>query len=147
VIVISNHPLIGKWRIVEAKLWDRNHLDLAEPANIAPSDRMHLHLRVGDVLKAQSLLQHPARPDVIAMFQAQPNTRAVPWSLCSVCNPLRIVGVGFEEYERRRRLSLSGVHSEVGVLEDFFPGSAMVGNQCDADRKADPRRVACDRNL
>ena len=27
--------LIGKWRIVEADLWDRDHLDLVAPATIA----------------------------------------------------------------------------------------------------------------
>ena len=27
-----NCQLIGQWRIVEADLWDRNHLDLVEPA-------------------------------------------------------------------------------------------------------------------
>ena len=26
--------LIGKWRIIEADLWDRDYLDLVEPANI-----------------------------------------------------------------------------------------------------------------
>jgi hypothetical protein len=28
----SNCHLIGRWRIVEADLWDRGHLDLVEPA-------------------------------------------------------------------------------------------------------------------
>jgi hypothetical protein len=28
------HPLIGAWRIVEADLWDRDYLDLVEPASI-----------------------------------------------------------------------------------------------------------------
>jgi hypothetical protein len=31
----SNSRLIGCWRIVEADLWDRDHLDLVEPAMIA----------------------------------------------------------------------------------------------------------------
>ena len=31
---ISDHPLIGTWRIVEADLWDRDYLDLVEPASI-----------------------------------------------------------------------------------------------------------------
>ena len=26
--------VVGKWRIVEADLWDRDHLDLVEPAHI-----------------------------------------------------------------------------------------------------------------
>jgi hypothetical protein len=29
------HPLLGKWRIVEADLWDRDYLDLVEPARIS----------------------------------------------------------------------------------------------------------------
>ena len=29
------HPLIGKWRIIEADLWDRDYLDLVEPASIS----------------------------------------------------------------------------------------------------------------
>lgn len=31
---IADHPLIGTWRIVEADLWDRDYLDLVEPAAI-----------------------------------------------------------------------------------------------------------------
>jgi hypothetical protein len=31
---IADHPLLGKWRIVEADLWDRDYLDLVEPASI-----------------------------------------------------------------------------------------------------------------
>ena len=27
-----NCQLVGRWRIVEADLWDRDHLDLVEPA-------------------------------------------------------------------------------------------------------------------
>ncbi len=30
----GSHPLLGKWWIVEADLWDRNYLDLVEPAHI-----------------------------------------------------------------------------------------------------------------
>ncbi len=29
-----DHPLLGTWRIVEADLWDRDYLDLVEPASI-----------------------------------------------------------------------------------------------------------------
>ena len=28
------HPLLGEWRIVAADLWDRDYLDLVEPARI-----------------------------------------------------------------------------------------------------------------
>jgi hypothetical protein len=31
----ASHPLIGKWRIVEADLWDRDYLDLVAPACIS----------------------------------------------------------------------------------------------------------------
>jgi hypothetical protein len=31
----ASHPLIGTWRIVEADLWDRDYLDLVEPARIS----------------------------------------------------------------------------------------------------------------
>ena len=34
MMAIRDHPLIGKWRIVEADLWDRDYLDLVEPASI-----------------------------------------------------------------------------------------------------------------
>jgi hypothetical protein len=34
MMVIRDHPLIGKWRIVDADLWDRDYLDLVEPASI-----------------------------------------------------------------------------------------------------------------
>lgn len=31
----ADHPLLGRWRIVEADLWDRDFLDLVEPAYIS----------------------------------------------------------------------------------------------------------------
>ena len=34
MITIAAHPLLGTWRIVEADLWDRDYLDLVEPASI-----------------------------------------------------------------------------------------------------------------
>jgi hypothetical protein len=30
----KDHPLVGRWRIVKADLWDRDHLDLCGPAMI-----------------------------------------------------------------------------------------------------------------
>jgi hypothetical protein len=30
----ANCQLVGRWRIVEADLWDRDHLDLVEPASM-----------------------------------------------------------------------------------------------------------------
>lgn len=35
MIAISDHPVLGTWRIVEADLWDRDYLDLVEPARIS----------------------------------------------------------------------------------------------------------------
>ena len=35
MIAIADHPLIGTWRIDEADLWDRDYLDLVEPACIS----------------------------------------------------------------------------------------------------------------
>ncbi len=34
----SDSALIGKWRIIEADLWDRDYLDLVEPAHITFED-------------------------------------------------------------------------------------------------------------
>lgn len=31
---IADHPVLGRWRIVEADQWDRDYLDLVEPASI-----------------------------------------------------------------------------------------------------------------
>ena len=31
---IATHPVLGRWRIVEADLWDRDYLDLVEPASM-----------------------------------------------------------------------------------------------------------------
>ena len=31
----TKHSLIGKWRIIEMELWDKNFLDMMEPAYIA----------------------------------------------------------------------------------------------------------------
>lgn len=30
----ASHPLLGRWRIVEADLWDRSYLDLCGPATL-----------------------------------------------------------------------------------------------------------------
>ena len=32
---ISNHPLLGRWRIVKTELWDADFLDLVQPAYIS----------------------------------------------------------------------------------------------------------------
>ena len=31
---IATHPVLGRWRIVEADMWDCDYLDLVEPASI-----------------------------------------------------------------------------------------------------------------
>jgi hypothetical protein len=31
----SQNPVVGRWRILEADLWDRNHLDLCGPAHLS----------------------------------------------------------------------------------------------------------------
>ena len=41
--------LIGKWRIVEADLWDRDYLDLMEPAHITFQDNGHGEFTFGCV--------------------------------------------------------------------------------------------------
>lgn len=39
--------LIGKWRIVEADLWDNEHLDLVEPAHISFDKNGHGEIAFG----------------------------------------------------------------------------------------------------
>lgn len=34
-------PLIGKWRITEMELWDKDYLDMIEPADIQRRFRGH----------------------------------------------------------------------------------------------------------
>ena len=41
--------LIGKWRIVEADLWDRDYLDLVEPAYMTIEDHGHGKFAFGGV--------------------------------------------------------------------------------------------------
>jgi len=42
-----NCQLIGRWRIVEADLWDRDHLDLVEPAMLVIQDDGHGEIGFG----------------------------------------------------------------------------------------------------
>lgn len=39
--------LIGRWRIVEADLWDRSHLDLVQPAQMTIGDDGHGEIAFG----------------------------------------------------------------------------------------------------
>lgn len=43
----SNCRLIGRWRIVEADLWDRDYLDLVEPAKITIGANGHGEIAFG----------------------------------------------------------------------------------------------------
>ena len=42
-----NCRLIGQWRIVEADLWERDHLDLGGPAEISIQPDGHGHIAFG----------------------------------------------------------------------------------------------------
>jgi hypothetical protein len=42
-----NCQLIGRWRVVEADLWDRDHLDLVEPAMLVIQDDGHGEIGFG----------------------------------------------------------------------------------------------------
>jgi hypothetical protein len=64
---VAGHPLIGRWRIVEADLWDRDYLDLVEPASITfgksgrgGSAQVFVH-RQGDQILTQikAAIAHP----------------------------------------------------------------------------------------
>jgi hypothetical protein len=43
----ANCQLIGRWRIVEAELWDRDHLDLVDPATITIGADNHGEIAFG----------------------------------------------------------------------------------------------------
>lgn len=43
----TNCRLIGRWRIVEADLWDRDHLDLVEPATMTIQANGHGEIAFG----------------------------------------------------------------------------------------------------
>ena len=45
--VIAGHPVLGKWRIVEADLWDRDFLDLVEPASMTIGSDGHGEIAFG----------------------------------------------------------------------------------------------------
>jgi hypothetical protein len=44
---IAGHPVLGRWRIVEADLWDRDYLDLVEPASITIGSDGHGEIAFG----------------------------------------------------------------------------------------------------
>lgn len=45
----ARHPIIGKWRIVEADLWDTDYLDMSGPAFIEFKRNEHGEIRFGCV--------------------------------------------------------------------------------------------------
>src|SRR5512135_689930 len=67
--------------------------------------------------------------------------------LCEVCNPLGIARGGLEKDKRRRRLPLGGVHGEVGIFDDLFRSSSIVGNHSSPDGDADPESVPSDEDF
>jgi hypothetical protein len=47
VSVPANCQLIGRWRIVEADIWDRDHLELCGPAMMTITDQGHGKIAFG----------------------------------------------------------------------------------------------------
>jgi hypothetical protein len=45
----ANCRLVGSWRIVEADIWDRDHLDLCGPAMITITDKGHGEIVFGSL--------------------------------------------------------------------------------------------------
>jgi hypothetical protein len=43
----GNCKLVGRWRIVEADIWDRDYLDLVEPAMMTIGDDRHGEIAFG----------------------------------------------------------------------------------------------------
>ena len=43
----SDNPLVGRWRIVEADLWDRDYLDLCGPASLVVRANGHGEIAFG----------------------------------------------------------------------------------------------------
>ena len=43
----SDNPVVGRWRIVEADLWDRDHLDLCGPASLIVRANGHGEIAFG----------------------------------------------------------------------------------------------------
>jgi len=60
MMAIRDHPLIGKWRIVEADLWDRDHLDLVEPASITIRADGHGEIAFGAMQASLDLEYSPS---------------------------------------------------------------------------------------
>lgn len=61
MMAICDFPLIGTWRIVEADLWDRDYLDLVEPASITIRADGHGEIAFG-AMQASLDLEYTAHP-------------------------------------------------------------------------------------
>jgi hypothetical protein len=59
-MTIRDHPLVGKWRIVEADLWDRDYLDLVEPASITIRADGHGEIAFGAMQASLDLEYSPS---------------------------------------------------------------------------------------
>jgi hypothetical protein len=60
MMAIRDHPLIGTWRIVEADLWDRDYLDLVEPASITIRADGHGEIAFGAMQASLDLEYSPS---------------------------------------------------------------------------------------
>lgn len=58
--VPANCPLIGRWRIVEADIWDRDYLDLGGPATITIGTRNHGEIAFGAMQAALDIGYSPS---------------------------------------------------------------------------------------
>jgi hypothetical protein len=55
----TKHPLVGRWRIIEADLWDCDHLDLGGPATITIGADNHGEIAFGAMRAALDLSYSP----------------------------------------------------------------------------------------
>jgi hypothetical protein len=63
----SNNPIVEQWRIVEAHLWDRGHLDRVEPASLVIRADGHGEIAFGAM---QASLDIDHRPHEIGFTRA-----------------------------------------------------------------------------
>ena len=63
----SDNPVVGRWRIVEADLWDRDHLDLCGPASLIIRANGHGEIAFGAM---QASLDIDYGPDEIGFTWA-----------------------------------------------------------------------------
>ena|SRR5215203_1297424 len=59
----SDNPVVGRWRIVEADLWDRDYLDLCGPASLVVQANGHGEIAFGAM---QASLDVDYGPDEIS---------------------------------------------------------------------------------